>query len=319
MMIAKTIQGKMVDASDYQPIVKSSLYCPGCGGKVIFKKGVKVIAHFAHVSLRDCASFSEGESAEHLAAKVLLKGWMQNAIVEAYLPQLQQRPDLLWGKLAIEVQCSPLSFTRYTERTTQYFVHGYLPWWILGGKLRPHKKWTTFQKACCYYQKTRGLKLYCIDVEEGQLLVYYHIQWHYRRRYHYERYAFHYRSFSLKQVLGLAPSAKKNYPWHIQQFKCNLKEKLFQCDPKIMQLQEKIYLKGGHLLYLPDCCYKESMYFFFFEETLLYLRFCYTKGQTFQQWVATIQEVCSDWPYPLVSQQEILHAIYAECTELSYE
>lgn len=159
MMIAKTIQGKMVDASDYQPIVKSSLYCPGCGGKVIFKKGVKVIAHFAHVSLRDCASFSEGESAEHLAAKVLLKGWMQNAIVEAYLPQLQQRPDLLWGKLAIEVQCSPLSFTRFTERTTQYFVHGYLPWWILGGKLRPHKKWTTFQKACCYYQKTHGLKL----------------------------------------------------------------------------------------------------------------------------------------------------------------
>ena len=36
MMIAKTNQGKLVDASDYQPIVKSSLYCPGCGGKVIF-------------------------------------------------------------------------------------------------------------------------------------------------------------------------------------------------------------------------------------------------------------------------------------------
>jgi hypothetical protein len=40
--------------------------------------------------------------------------------VEAYLPTLKQRPDLLIGKIAIEIQCSPLPIKRLVERTETY-------------------------------------------------------------------------------------------------------------------------------------------------------------------------------------------------------
>ena len=66
--------------------------------------------------------FSEGETEEHLSAKELLYEWLTDETIEieAYLPDLQQRPDLLVGKTAIEVQCSALSWSRFVQRTEKY-------------------------------------------------------------------------------------------------------------------------------------------------------------------------------------------------------
>ena len=92
-------------------------FCPACKQQVQLKRGKHKIAHFAHFKHQACESFSEGETAEHLRAKNQLYQWLlqQNLPVqmEAYLPLLKQRPDLLVGKIAIEMQCSPLSTTRF--------------------------------------------------------------------------------------------------------------------------------------------------------------------------------------------------------------
>lgn len=72
MFVAETDQGVTLLAKNYQRGSEKVLYCPGCRGKVIYKKGSMTLPHFAHVSLEACESFSEGESAEHLAGKELL-------------------------------------------------------------------------------------------------------------------------------------------------------------------------------------------------------------------------------------------------------
>ena len=66
--------------------------------------------------------------------------------VEAYLPTLKQRPDLLIGKIAIEIQCSPLPIKRLVERTETYQTHGYQVVWILGERLVPKDKLTQLTK-----------------------------------------------------------------------------------------------------------------------------------------------------------------------------
>lgn len=315
MFVAKTNHGEKIFAQNYQGGMGKQLYCPGCEGRVIFKKGSKTLPHFAHVSLGRCASFSEGETQEHLAGKELLYHWTKSATLEAYLPKLQQRPDLLWGKLAIEVQCSPLAFERFFARTNNYLTHGYLPWWLLGEKLRPNKKWHTLQKACCYYQQEQGLKLWSFEIKQKELRLYHHIQWHFSRVYHYELLHFSYPSNSIKQILSVKPIQREKMIWDSRQFKYTLKKKLLRLDQRTLQLQEKLYLRGGHLLYLPDECYKASRYFFFFEEELLYLRFCLTQVTTIQEWYQLIQPSHMIWPYPLVSQKEILEGVYQEFTK----
>ena len=83
------------------------------------RKGLLKRHHFAHYAAANCEVFSEGETEEHLSAKELLYEWLTDETIEieAYLPDLQQRPDLLVGKTAIEVQCSALSWRRFVQRT----------------------------------------------------------------------------------------------------------------------------------------------------------------------------------------------------------
>lgn len=228
---------------------------------------------------------------------------------------MQQRPDLLWGKIAIEVQCSPLSFDRFLERTNNYIAHGYLPWWLLGEKLRPKKRWQSLQKACCYYQKDQGLKLWSFAISQKELHLYHQIHWHFNQRHHYEVLRFSFSCYTLRQIVCTTPTVRGPNSWSIPQFKQTLKQKLFQLDKRILKLQEKLYIQRGHLLHLPDACYEESAYFFFFEEELLYLRFCLIRVTTIQEWYQLIRPSLIDWPYPLVSQKEILEGVYQESAE----
>ena len=59
---------------------------------------------------------------------------------------MKQRPDLLIGKIAIEIQCSPLPIKRLVERTETYQTHGYQVVWILGERLVPKDKLTQLTK-----------------------------------------------------------------------------------------------------------------------------------------------------------------------------
>lgn len=155
MFIAETEEKERIFADQYRREQKKQLYCPGCKGEVYFKSGPKVVPHFSHYAKEACESFSEGETREHLTGKQQLYEWLassnEDVELEAYLPELKQRPDLLWKRkgenhLAIEFQCSALPKERMIERTKGYQENGYEVLWILGERYHVRQRFTSFQK-----------------------------------------------------------------------------------------------------------------------------------------------------------------------------
>ncbi|MEK5184145.1 competence protein CoiA [Solibacillus sp. FSL W7-1324] len=119
---------------------QQSFFCPLCRERLLLKAGQIKIPHFAHQKNSDCDSlFSEGESAVHLLGKQqlfqLFTGLQLSPALEPYLPQLQQRPDLLIKlkdhQYAIEFQCSPIAHPSFQQRTSGYLNAGITPIWIL--------------------------------------------------------------------------------------------------------------------------------------------------------------------------------------------
>ena len=318
LFVAENQFGIKIWAKDLAGPTCVDWYCPGCKGRVQLKKGKLIAAHFAHVALEDCQSFSEGETTEHLSGKLLLHQWAPNSELEAYLPELKQRPDVLWGNIAFEFQCSSLSFERFLERTEIYVSHRYYPWWLLGQQFHPKKRLSQFQKACCYYDQKLGVKLWLLSENDQEIRLCYQFQWHYQNGYNYEIQVFNYRRDSLRAILSNKIMDKQsNREWDIFAFQGVLKRKLCQREAKILAAQEKLYLQGGHLLHLPQWCYEDSRYFFFFEEELLYLRWLYLKSSTYNQWLFLIEKDYFNWFFPLIPKEKILQAIYFECRILA--
>lgn len=135
-----------------------AFYCPSCKGKVRLKVGQIKRPHFAHNCNQDCHAFSEGETEEHLQGKLQLATFLKirekNVQLEAYLPELQQRPDILFEKdhrkTVIEFQCSSISIKRVLERTQGYLNANYDVIWILGNDFNYTNTLTAFHKACLY-------------------------------------------------------------------------------------------------------------------------------------------------------------------------
>jgi competence protein CoiA len=98
------------------------------------------IAHFAHRESCACQALAEGESEEHLLGKVQLTTFFKKlgyqVALEVWLPEIQQRPDLLLTRgeerLVIEYQCSSISLGRVAERTAGYRRLGLRVVWVLG-------------------------------------------------------------------------------------------------------------------------------------------------------------------------------------------
>ncbi|MCF3942079.1 competence protein CoiA [Oceanobacillus alkalisoli] len=124
-----------------------SFYCPVCEEKVILRAGEKVVAHFAHTANANCPSSGGGEGAYHEQGKLHLYEWLlgQDLTVEleAHLPEINQRPDLLLyyrkRKIAIEYQCSRISSDEIISRTNGYKRTGIHVVWILGERLLKRK------------------------------------------------------------------------------------------------------------------------------------------------------------------------------------
>lgn len=132
---------------------RDTYHCPACQRRVHLKAGSTIRPHFAHYKKEACVTFSEGETEEHLLGKQQLYDWfigLEHSVeMEAYLPELMQRPDLLLeGKIAIEFQCSGLSIEKIKERTKGYQNNSYKVVWILGEQFTYSRKLTAFQKAC---------------------------------------------------------------------------------------------------------------------------------------------------------------------------
>lgn len=165
---------------------KKDYYCPACNEKVYLKIGEIIQPHFAHFKKNQCEVFSEGETEEHLKGKKLLaeafkeinkqKKLDLRIEIEAYLPKLKQRPDLLVctedEKYAIEFQCSSISIEDVLRRTKGYQKYGYQVIWVLGSKFTYKKKLTTFQKACMYQNIKEGnMGLFHLNVDNCQLII----------------------------------------------------------------------------------------------------------------------------------------------------
>lgn len=115
-----------------------TFYCPDCGGVVLLKIGDIKIPHFAHKSLSACGS-SEPESSIHLLGKILLHQFFIDkkipAEIETYLPTIRQRADIFVNRrTAVEFQCSPISASNVSKRSSAYSGQGFEFVWIAGIK-----------------------------------------------------------------------------------------------------------------------------------------------------------------------------------------
>lgn len=177
MLVAQSKNG-LVNAQFAQ--LGGSYLCPACRHPVQLRQGKIKIAHFAHLPGADC-SVSEGETVEHLVGKQQLLEWLsalgKDPQLEVYLPEINQRPDLLLRKsqIAVEFQCSPLTVQHLRERNDGYQQLGIKPIWILG---RPYRRRLSKAKVAQFTQYFRGKPtLWYWDTTQHQLFCW---QDHYR-------------------------------------------------------------------------------------------------------------------------------------------
>lgn len=141
--------GDLIKKEGVHRLRENHYFCPLCKGRVIVKLGVQRISHFAHVQLSPLCVEYERESAYHMQAKIQLFEWLKTECskveLEAFLPDIMQRPDLMFSFLGntycVEYQCSPLSEEIFEKRTNGYLSSGLTPLWILGAN-RVHRKQT---------------------------------------------------------------------------------------------------------------------------------------------------------------------------------
>lgn len=147
MLQARSRSGKLITPAMFPrekiPLLKKdTYYCPVCKGEVILRAGERVIAHFAHVKSENCP-VAGGEGVYHERGKLTLFQWLRKQGIpvelEKYLPEIQQRPDLLFRlktkTVAIEYQCSIISHEEILNRTNGYRNAGIYVLWLLGEKL----------------------------------------------------------------------------------------------------------------------------------------------------------------------------------------
>ncbi|WP_176555738.1 competence protein CoiA [Virgibacillus ndiopensis] len=146
MLQAKTKEGKLVTPASLSKAEiayakeNQQFFCPTCKEQVTLKAGAKMIPHFAHRSKRNCPSHESGEGHYHENGKHILFQWLQqqqlDVALEVYLPEINQRPDLLVhiGKkiIALEFQCARVPVEQINSRNDGYIRAGITPIWILG-------------------------------------------------------------------------------------------------------------------------------------------------------------------------------------------
>lgn len=147
MLVAMTEQQRLFHLTTKLPLdelqrlkKQQSFFCPQCKEQLLLKAGHIKIPHFAHQKNRACDSlFSEGESTAHLLGKQhlfhLFTNLQLHPVLEPYLPELHQRPDLLITfkerQYAVEFQCSPIAQPSFQLRTNGYVNANITPIWIL--------------------------------------------------------------------------------------------------------------------------------------------------------------------------------------------
>ncbi|MBO0440442.1 competence protein CoiA [Candidatus Enterococcus ikei] len=248
-------------------------FCPACNQPVRIKNGKVKIPHFSHYSHSCCSLFSEGETLEHLTLKEVFAKWCEQECIdyelEKYLPTLNQRPDLLIGNIAVEIQCSPLSIQRLTERTQNYQKHGYLPIWICGKKVFSNQQSLgELAKNLCCYSDTLGFYLWAADWETEELTLCFHMEEDWKKRLYVSKKSWSFYANFLLDILNF-PNKDQIYIKRkfkicalIQEYHYDLNRKLFTRDEQVRGLQSILYNNRFHVLYLPFWFYYPGLHIF---------------------------------------------------------
>ena len=229
-------------------------YCPSCHKRVHLKCGAIIRPHFAHFQNDTCEVFAEGETFEHIEGKIQLNQWLKTlglqVEMEAYLPALKQRPDLLVytseKPIALEFQCSPIPIEKVAERTRGYLKAGYEVVWILGKKFTYKNRLTAFHKACL----TKELNLVHYDTEKEELRI---------RGSFYLDSEERMRCLQRKFTLGEAVDSKKLRTKKVVRRAPNLQKRhqqlLFWRGEKMSEFQKALYQNGDNLVSMPKELY----------------------------------------------------------------
>ena len=289
--------------------------CPGCGEPVFFKKGVQKMAHFAHYAHADCSQFSEGETALHLLGKQRLFEWLKGqglqVEMEAWLPELCQRPDLLFltpvgNKVVIEYQCSPISFEDLQKRTEGYRSKGYEVLWICGVDYRLNQTIMMKQLQFFQYSERAGYVLTTYNSSKNEISVSCTIDYNSNNQCQQRIIIASLSELSWEQLLRLyqgAFSAEKRviHPRRMPLQSRNLL--LHRKDPLHRRFLEQVYLMKSSLKELPNWLFEMPT------KTLFYTQPCYIWKLDFLYWIQ-------------VSQQGIFHTVelkeYIETLPISY-
>lgn len=101
---------------------------------------------------------------------------LQSLTMEQYLPEIQQRPDILVNQtLAVEYQCAKINVKTLSERVVGYQSIGMKSLWILGGgylNQRVHKEHLKFLN----YRRKFGYYLLMLDSKNQQLSLFHHVK-----------------------------------------------------------------------------------------------------------------------------------------------
>ncbi|MBM7636578.1 competence protein CoiA [Streptococcus saliviloxodontae] len=257
MLIAKDAQGELYSCLDQVIERRIQYYCPACSGPLVFKSGAVMRSHFAHQSLKDCQFFHENESSEHLSLKAQLYSSLaetEKVEIEKVLPDIQQIADLMVNdRLALEVQCSPLSIERLRERTNSYQEVGIQVLWLLGKRLWMQQRLTDLQRQLLYFSSNMGFHLWELDADQSLIRLKYLIYEDWQGKVHY-----------LEQQFPLAAHVIDVFriPYRSQKIQtyqraCHLdllnyiQRQLQQKKAFWMSLQEAAYLRGDNLLTRP--------------------------------------------------------------------
>lgn len=245
-------QGAVVEE---RAMMGEQFFCPGCGSPVRLRKGRVIRPHFAHVSLKNCAYFSENESAQHLALKTSLYQWASKhskAELEKRLPEMEQIADVLVeDKLALEVQCSRLPLRRLQERTQAYQQAGYHVLWLLGEQLWLKNRLTNLQKQFLSFSQYSGFFLWELSLRHQQLRLRYLIHEDLHGRLQYLTKEFPFGVGNLLAILRFPYRQKKAAVLKGKQdvdLLDYIARQLYHHSPKWLAVQAQFYREGGNLL-----------------------------------------------------------------------
>lgn len=177
MLVAMNLNKETVYA--HQAIITEEYRCPYCKEKLLLKRGLKKIPHFAHVcqSERRCA---KNETEKHYYVKFFiaqrLKQHHFNVEIEPYFSEIMQYPDILVNaKVAIEIQFSRISMKEIKSRSRGFEQIGITVIWLIE-QLQYSRGYLYLNTFQAYFINPIYRTLYSWDHEKQLIVKYSNIQ-----------------------------------------------------------------------------------------------------------------------------------------------